>query len=237
MAVDVPRSFGAKLWYMLWPLLITLVLAVGISLLVLWRWAIKLDERLVKEHDERVKVEKVIKDDLEADKQELVKTKEVIAGQGKQITALEEDKKRLAEDLARARESLASVSDLLKTTGDELKKFKVDQQEVDQKQRADIADNSRRITYVEREIKRLDTIEKDIVMLKDDTGTLKKDYTDLRRDLIEVRDRGAVTEVELNRLSERSRVFQLRVLAARAREAADAAREGDLKKLLARLSD
>ena len=61
-------------------------------------------------------------------------------------------------------------------------------------------------------------------------------YVALRTDVNQTMERGNVTEKELNALSDRSKIFQLRVLTARAKEAEQAAREGDLQKLLVKLN-
>lgn len=65
---------------------------------------------------------------------------------------------------------------------------------------------------------------------------LKGEYITLRNDVNTTMERGNVTEKELNALSDRSKIFQLRVLTARAKEAEQAAREGDLQKLLVKLN-
>ena len=91
--------------------------------------------------------------------------------------------------------------------------------------------------YIDDKLKKLDDIALEVADLKVNSGELKKEYLVLKSDLSSVRSKTDVTEKDLADLGERARMFQLRVLAARAREAADAARKTDLKGLLSRLDD
>ena len=111
------------------------------------------------------------------------------------------------------------------------------QDKINTEQNSNIANVQKRVGYVEQELVRLDRIQADVEGLKVDTGNLKGEYVSLKQDLEKVRVRGVTTEGELIQLTDRSRRFQLKVLAARAREAAEAAKKADLKKLLARLTE
>jgi septal ring factor EnvC (AmiA/AmiB activator) len=234
---SLPATFGAKLSYMLGPLLLTLVLAIGISFAILAVVKGKIEERIDAEKADSIKREKVIADDLGTTKKTLEgEQKKVVELQDK-TTKLDKEKEELKVALGKAVDEIGTVGKRVEDTNKLLATFKDDQKSKDTVQDTSIAQNSRDIEYIKKDLKRLDIIEKDVGELKTDSGNLKVEYVNLRNDLNEVVKRGTVTEKEVNNLSERSRVFQLRVLAARAKEAADAAREGDLKKLLARLTD
>jgi septal ring factor EnvC (AmiA/AmiB activator) len=234
---SLPATFGAKLSYMLGPLLLTLVLAIGISFAILAVVKGKIEERIDAEKADSIKREKVIADDLGTTKKTLEgEQKKVVELQDK-TTKLDKEKEELKVALGKAVDEIGTVGKRVEDTNKLLTTFRDDQKNKDTVQDSSIAQNSRDIEYIKKDLKRLDIIEKDVGELKTDNGNLKVEYVNLRNDLNEVVKRGTVTEKEVNNLSERSRVFQLRVLAARAKEAADAAREGDLKKLLARLTD
>jgi septal ring factor EnvC (AmiA/AmiB activator) len=234
---SLPATFGAKLSYMLGPLVLTLLLAVGISFAILWVVKGKIDERIEAEKQEAVKREKVIADNLEATNKVLKGEQEKVVALTQRTKDLETEKEALKTALNDAVKEIATVSKSVDATNKLLTAFKDDQKTKDSTQDNSIAQNSRDIEYIKKDLKRIDALEVDVKSLKVDSFNLKTEYVSLRTDLNEVVKRGTVTETELNSLSERSRVFQLRVLAARAKEAADAAREGDLKKLLARLTD
>jgi septal ring factor EnvC (AmiA/AmiB activator) len=234
---SLPATFGAKLSYMLGPLVLTLLLAVGISFAILWVVKGKIDERIDLERKEAVDREKKISDSL-------AETNKVLKGEQEKLVALQEktktletEKEALKTALNDAVKEIQTVSKNVDATNKLLTAFKDDQKTTDQAQSKAIGENTRDIEYIKKDLKRIDALEVDVKSLKIDSFNLKTEYVSLRTDLNEVVKRGTVTETELNSLSERSRVFQLRVLAARAKEAADAAREGDLKKLLQRLTD
>lgn len=152
--------------------------------------------------------------------------------------ALEKDRENLSKSLDKFSVSMDEFVTKEFTT------FKKGQEQVDKTQHQDISklekgvgDLDRRIVYVEDKLKKLDDIGQEVLGLRQDTGNLKKDYVALREDVVAVGKKADVTKQELADLDERARLFQLRVLAARAREAADAARSMDLRELMKRLSD
>jgi chromosome segregation ATPase len=101
----------------------------------------------------------------------------------------------------------------------------------------EINDVDRRVGYIEKKINEIDKIQKEVDGLKGDTALLKGEYKVLHADLEKTKVKTEITDKDLTELSERARQFQMRVLAARAQQAATAARETDLKNLLERLGD
>jgi chromosome segregation ATPase len=233
-----PNTFLGKLTYMAGPLVLTLLLAVGIGFLIVWVWAGKIDEKMKAEREERMKAEKALAADLDVAKKDFASKLDKQRQEfDTKVADLKVENDKLAGKLKDAEQTIIKVSDSLAATSRMFEGFKTEQKTVDSQQNTSIADNSRRIQYVEQQLKRLDAVEKDVDKLFAQDEEMQRHYVALRKELTLVRDRGAVTEEQLNGLSERTRVFQLRVLAARAKQAADAAREGDLKQLLARLTD
>ena len=90
---------------------------------------------------------------------------------------------------------------------------------------------------MEERLKKLAGIENDVLSLKSDTAGLKDEYKKLTGDLNAMKTQANVTEKDLADLGERAKQFQMRVLLARAREASEAARYGDIKSLLQHFED
>ncbi len=155
----------------------------------------------------------------------------------KELTALKEEKLILQAALTETTERLGRAHEGLVKVTNQISGLTEDQGKVDAGQNAEITKVSNRVTYIERRVKSLEALEVDVMSLKNDTGNLKGQYVTLKQDLEAVREKGDVTHQELETLGERSRLFQLRVLKARAQEAAEAARKVDIKKLLARLAE
>lgn len=236
---SLPTTFGQKLSFMGPHLLCTAVLSVCVSYGLFWITSGSLSQRVKQQEDSLREKEKEFRkriSDTENANTQLFKSRDNFE---MQIATLKEDKKELKVALKTTVENLGSAQKGLENLNNNLSKYvKIDSQEsVDAQQNARIGENSTRINYVERRLKALEAIEADVMSLKKDTGNLKGQYSALTKDLKQVKEKGEVTHQELTVLTERSRLFQLRVLAARAREAAEAARQGDLKKLLARLSE
>lgn len=233
----VPQSVGEKLSFATPVIIVGLILSVAISGVILWAVDGKTREVL-----EATKTDLVKRTDAlttlvsEAEKARVTMEKTIVKLEAKTDT-LEKGKEELAGLL---KDTIAQV----KGTSDDLTSFKKGQQVEDKTQNTDIKHNAdmtagidRRVIYVEEKLKKLDAIEKDVVGLKNDTGELKQEYVKLKGDLNAVRTKGDATEKDLTDLGERARLFQLRVLTARAREAADAARKVDIKTLISRLED
>jgi chromosome segregation ATPase len=146
------------------------------------------------------------------------------------------DKAELAVMLEEQAKQMTTVTEMMAS------KVAEKQKEIDSEQNKDIAVTkealgavTQRLTYVERRMQVLDAMETDLKSLKGDTSALHGDLKNLRGEVLAVRDKGAATERELVDLDERTHLFQLRILTARAREAANAARKGDLNSLLDKL--
>ncbi|MFH0939406.1 MAG: hypothetical protein V1899_09020 [Planctomycetota bacterium] len=230
----VPQTFGEKLAFSFPAILITLILAVGISYGIL----------TVVDGNTR----KELTDDLKA--KELLLTTEIGKVNQKaidlerQVGALNTKTAEMEKKQDDVAKKLKEVNDTCSKVADNFAEY-VKTQVVEMGKRKDenIATNDsvnkldRRVVYIEDKIKKIDEIVKDVDGLKVDRDSLKQEHAVLKSDLQTVSKKADVTEKDLTDLSERARLFQLRVLAARAREAADAARAIDLKNLLSKLED
>jgi phage shock protein A len=160
----------------------------------------------------------------------------------------------LKKDLASGQEEHAKHKQFEKTTGQALKTLSTDlvtfrndfaesMEQIQKLQGEDVTldkrikENSGRIDALQESLSRLTSLEADVAELKNDTGGLKQQYRELKGDIVAVKARGQVTETEVLDLRERSRVFQLRVMAEKARLAAENAEKGDLETLLQGLGD
>ena len=234
----VPQTFGQKVVFGIPAIIVALVLAIGISYGILY----------AVNNGTREELTKKFKDDMaEADR----KNGEKFKGVEEANTALKKDVATLAKatkDLEEARQlaalKLDEVGKNLTKVADEFGTFTAGQKTLDETQNKDLAKHEkninemdRKLHYIEDKLKKIDELASDVNGLKGDTSELKGQYTALRSDMTKVSKQADITENDLADLSERARLFQLRVLAARAREAADAARQLDLKNLLNRLDD
>lgn len=233
----VPQTFGEKLVFGIPAIVVALVLSVGIAYAIV------------------ASIDGETRKQLEAAKTELTDKTNKLAEQAKKleelqvaadskIKSLEEKSVRLAEAAETIKKELGSVAKSTETIALNLTDFKKGQETLDSRQNSDIATTNekvgkveQRVQYIEEKIKKIDELSSDVAGLKVDTADLKSEGKKLRSDLEAVRTKADVTEKDLADLGERTRLFQLRVLAARAREAADAARQLDLKNLLNRLDD
>lgn len=178
---------------------------------------------------------------LDAAKDEQRTLSQKVLRLNKELATLQEKSKT---DRAFLAEVLEAQAKQLTIVTEKLTAEREKQQKVDREQNRNLAVTqtnlgtvSKRLVYVEQRLTALDVLETDLNALRGDTGALRGELTALRRDLLAVEKRGAVTEKELGELDERAHLFQLRILTARAREAARAARRGDLKNLLEKLDD
>jgi hypothetical protein len=237
----MPKTFGAKLSYMIGPLLLFLVLGVAVSFAISWAFSGKFKEQLASQKKAAEKVQTELRKDLDDTEAELKTAKEKVVTLTKTVQALAKEKEKLSTGLGKAIGSLEVVSSTLQETSKglkELNNYKKDNDLTNQTQNNNIAENTRNIVYLKETVqKRFDKITGEINQMQHVDTVLKGEYVALRNDLNTTMERGNVTESELNKLAERSKIFQLRVLTARAKEAEEAAREGDLKKLLVKLGE
>lgn len=234
----VPQTFGQKIVFGIPAILVALVLAVGISFGILSATVNGAKEELTK---------KFQGDLAEAERKSGEKFKEVEAANAKltkDVGTLTEVTKQLEEARKVAADNLDKFSKSVIKITEELGSFKSGQEQVDSTQNKDITSTKkdlseldRKVVYIDGKLKKLDELATEVNGLKGDTKELQGQYTTLRADMTKVSKQADITEKDLSDLSERARLFQLRVLAARAREAADAARQLDLKSLLNRLDD
>ncbi len=233
----MPKTFGAKTSFMLGPLVLFLIVGVGISFAILWVMAGNLQEKLEKEEKRAQAAEVKLIGDLK-------KANDDLAAEQKKVVELTDDHKKLrkekdelADGLKSTISSLEVVSTTLQDTSKTLTKLKEDNEKTDAAQGTAIAENTAEITYLKEKVtKEFEKITAEIGLMKHVDKVLQGEYVALRTDVNQTMDRGNVTEKELNALSDRSKIFQLRVLVARAKEAEQAAREGDLQKLLVKLN-
>jgi len=229
-----PPSIGEKINFSIPAIAVAAVLSIGISYLILYLVNNGTREDLTKAMKESetklsTKLGEVEKTVNSLDKQveglnkttaDLVKTLDTL---NKDLDKFEKGQKVVDQaqnqSIATATENIATATEAIASTKDSINKVDT------------------RVHYIEDKLKKLDEIAQDVLTLKGDTTELKKEYTVLKGDLTAVRNKADVTEKDLYELGERARMFQLRVLAARAREAADAARKSDLKTLISRLED
>lgn len=233
----MPRTFGAKTSFMLGPLVLFLILGVGISFAILWVMAGNLQEKLEAEQKRAKEAETKLTADLNTANTKLAeeqKKVEVLTDDHKKLRG---EKEELAKGLKDTISSLEVVSSSLQTTSKELAKLREDNEKTDSAQGTAIAANTQEIAYLKKTVnEQFEKITADIGQLRHVDQLFKAEYVALRTDVNQTMERGNVTEKELNALSDRSKIFQLRVLTARAKEAEQAAREGDLQKLLVKLN-
>jgi len=233
----LPSTFGEKLSFAAPVLLTTLVVSVLIAFVLVWVISGRLREDFEKKTN-------AIETEANATKKELSEAKKEtseLKAKAEKLEAanakLETQSKDLKDGLATTVKTLVQQGDNLTQVSKDIKTFIDGQKELDATQNQDLAKHDQKIKYIEEKLKKLDALEADVKGLRDVTGELKKEYIALKGDLGAVKAKGEITAEELDTLTERSRIFQLRVLQARAREAADAARSGDLKTLLQRLEE
>jgi uncharacterized membrane-anchored protein YhcB (DUF1043 family) len=234
----VPQTFGEKLTFALPVIIVTLVLSLGLGYVIVALVSKSLDKRLNAELS-------TTRDTLKNEIGEVKKANEVLDSE---VTTLKKDNEQLKQDKVALEQKLSLEVNKVKLTSSELKldldKFRKGQEKLDEDQNKDLTETKgtvaaidRKVIYLENEMKKLNQIEKDVNDLKTDSGTLKEEHKKLKADITAVGQKADVTEKDLQDLGERAKAFQLRVLHARAREAVDAARAGDLRSLLERLED
>jgi septal ring factor EnvC (AmiA/AmiB activator) len=229
----VPQSFGEKLAFGIPAIIVALILSVGISFAIISSVNGKTMEEVNAVNDKAKRLEgtlsevKKVNDDLQ-----------------KEVAMLTEKAKKSDETTKVLTTELTKVGSGLEKVANEYSSFVQQQATVDKTQNQDLGKHEANINaletkvrYIDEKLKKLDELAGDVNGLKNDVGGLKTQYVTLKDDLQKVRAKGEITEKDLADLSERARLFQLRVLAARAREAAEAARQTDLKSLLSRLED
>jgi len=232
----LPQTFGEKLSFAAPVLAATLAVAVLISFVLVWVVSGQIKTELKQAKDELTAKNDALSKDLSEEKKktadlqkkadDLTKSNEEL---GKKNDALKADLLKAAGELDKQGKSIADVSK-------NLTEFIQGQKELDSTQNQDLAKHDQKIMYIEKRLEILKTLESDVNNLKDATGELKKEYVVLKGDLGQVRTKAEITDKDLTDLTERSRVFQLKVLAARAKEAAESARSGDIKSLIERLN-
>jgi hypothetical protein len=233
----MPKTFGAKTSFMLGPLVLFLIVGVGISFAILWVMAGNLQEKLEKEEKRAQAAEVKLIGDLKKANDELVVEQKKVVELTDDHKKLRKEKDELADGLKSTISSLEVVSTTLQDTSKTLTKLKEDNEKTDAAQGTAIAENTAEITYLKEKVtNEFKKITAEIGLMKHVDKVLQGEYVALRTDVNQTMDRGNVTEKELNALSDRSKIFQLRVLVARAKEAEQAAREGDLQKLLVKLN-
>jgi chromosome segregation ATPase len=222
---------------MLGPLVLFLIVGVGISFAILWVMAGNLQEKLEIEAKRAKDVETKLTGDLKKANDDLAAEQEKVKDLTEKHDKLRKEKDELADGLKSAIASLDVVSSSLQSTSKTLTELKETNEKTDAAQGTAIAENTQQIAYLKKEVNdRFEKITAEIGQMKHVDQVLQGEYVTLRNDVNQTMDRGNVTEKELNSLSERSKIFQLRVLTARAKEAEQAAREGDLKQLLVKLN-
>jgi len=237
-AGPAPQTFGQKLMFMLPGLIIALLLAVGISYWIVSYYNGEMEKNLAAAKAELTEQNKKLGEEIKKVDSENKALQKELADVKDRASKLEEGTKKITSTLSDVAKGL---NDLVALDLSSFVKKEKEEQADQNKEISSTKDNvgkiDRRLVYVEQRLEKLKEIEADVNGLKDATGTLKKDYEVLKGDLIAVRKKADVTEQDLVQLDERARLFQLRVLAARAREAAEAARQMDFKTLLQRLDD
>jgi len=233
---SMPTTFGEKLSFGFPVLLVGVIVSVAVSFLILWLVKGDLEEQIKKTNVELAGVDKKFEEKTTKHETRIAKTEDDGAKLDTRVVTLNKEKNEIAAKLDETTGSLKKAETALSNISKELEKTVEEQRNKDTKQDANISDNTTRIKYIEDRIKKLDELEKDVAFLKGN-AVLKDEFALLKGDLNKVREKGEVTAQELDVLTERARIFQLRVLAARAKEAAEAARQGDVKTLLSRLSE
>ena len=230
----LPHTLGEKLGFSLPAIAIAMILSIGIS------YAILNSVNSNTRNDLTAALNQT-RDSLTQKTGELQKQNEALETDLKALTTRA---KTLEDENGKLSAALNKMDESYKGFRSDYSKFVDTQKDVDKGQNQDIQVTTSnlkkvedRVHYIDEKLKKLDEVAADVLVLKTDTVGLKEEYKVLRGDLTAVRNKADVTEKDLTDLAERARLFQLRVLAARAREAADAARKSDLKNLLSRLED
>jgi len=233
-----PQTFGQRMAFM-WPgLVIALVLAIGVSYVVLYYVNKETEDKLVAAKADLESKNAKLGEDLKRVDTANKELKKDLEDTKAAASKLDENLKKLSEGLNKTSKLVddmvaLDLSNFMKTSNKEVAGAKEDIKKHEQQ----IYTINQKVEYIDKRLKLLDELATDVNGLKSDTAGLKKDYEVLKGDMISVRKKADITEQDLASLDERARMFQLRVLAARAREAADAARQMDLKTLLNRLDD
>ena len=232
----LPSTFGEKLSFAAPVLVATLALGVLIAFVMVWVVGGQIRDDLENAKKKLDDDNKVLRDRMVAAEAVNKDLQAKATDLEKKNSALEKDRDALKADLGVAVKVLEGQKVVLEKVAGDFGKFVEGQKELDITQNKSLTEHDRKIMYIEDKLKRLDVVEKDVLGLQTDTGNLKNEHKVLKADLTKVREKGDITEKDLTELTDRARIFQLRVLAARAKEAAEAARKGDLKDLLNRLS-
>lgn len=230
----LPQTFGEKISFSLPVIVVALILSIGISYAIL----------AIINGNTRTELSEKLKEQEVAFTKKVDEVRKANDDLQKEVVALNTKAKQLDEERTKQAESITKMDTDYKGFRSEYSKFVDTQKDLDKGQNQDIQTTSTnlkkvedKVHYIDEKLKKLDEVAQDVLLLKTDTAGLKEEYKVLKGDLTAVRSKADVTEKDLADLSERARMFQLRVLQARAREAADAARQTDLKNLLTRLED
>ncbi|HEY3323094.1 MAG TPA: hypothetical protein VGP72_21760 [Planctomycetota bacterium] len=217
---------------------LALLIAVGVSYAILNSVNTSTKEEVTKAYKDAIaEQDRQTVEKFKAAEAENAKLKKEIADTNEKIKALDDAKEKVTKSLESVAKGLTEVTTTFKS-------FEEGQKTMDKTQNQDIAKNAAdihtvetKVKYVEDRLKKLDDLDAAVNGLKNDTTNLKGECAALRKDVVGLGDRQKVTEQDLTDLDNRARMFQLRVLAARAREAALDARKLDLKNLLSKLDD
>lgn len=230
----VPQTLGEKLSFSIPAIVVALVLALGIGYAI----TAMVDGETRKFFATEMSNQKTLFD------KKISETEKTLQDTQKELTDVSNKAKKLEDEKQKLATELTRVSTEFSKVAGDFSKFVEGQKDLDKSQTQDLGKHEAninsletRVKYIDEKLKKLDELAKDVGDLKVDTAGLKDEYKVLKTDLTAVRTKADVTEKDLADLGERARMFQLRVLAARAREAADAARQVDLKNLLNRLDD
>ncbi|MCY3019905.1 MAG: hypothetical protein NTW87_12860 [Planctomycetota bacterium] len=231
-------SFGQKLLFQVPGIIIALLLAIGVSYLILDKVNSETEKKLEAAKNELADQNRKLGEDLKKVDAANKKTQEDLAAVKEEAARIEKERQKLAD-------KLVDISKSIEKAVMDFGKFRETTEAVDTTQTKDIAATAKnlneldtKVHYIEKNIKeKLDALATDINGLKSDTTGIKEAYKVLRADVTKTQEKAEITEKDLADLGDRARLFQLRVLAARAREAAEAARHMDLKTLLSRLDD
>lgn len=230
----LPQTFGEKISFSLPVIVVALILSIGISYAIL----------AIINGNTRTELTAALKEQSDKLTKDLGEVKKANDDLQKEVASLTTKTKTLEDEKVKLVAELGKMGEDYKTFRGDYSKFIDMQKETDKGQNQDIQTTSAnlkkvedKVHYIDEKLKKLDEVAQDVLLLKTDTAGLKEEYKVLKGDLTAVKTKADVTEKDLADLSERARLFQLRVLAARAREAAEAARQTDLKNLLTRLED
>ena len=237
VVVKTEPTLGEKLMFSLPAIVIALLLAVGISYGILTMMEGETRKQLGQAQAQLTKETNDLREDLKKVDQQRMDLETKVKTLTDHTATLEKEKTELATKLATTSASFEKVAT-------DFGAFTDSQKNVDTVMSKDIAKHEgninaleTKVRYIDDKLKKLDELALEINGLKSDTSGLHKDYAALKGDLTSVRNKTEITEQDIKDLTDRARMFQMRVLAARAREAAEAARQTDLKSLLNRLDD